>query len=60
MPSAINWDKIVGRAAVLQAATPENPITVKESIVNVLKMLSPERYQEVQQKIHSGAYILEA
>lgn len=57
---SVNWDKICGRAAVYERATPENPIHVKANLVNVLKMLEPEIYARVEAKIHSGAYILEA
>lgn len=57
--TSINWNKIIGRAAVYGAATPENPLHVKASLVNTLKMLSPENYLNVEKKIQSGAYILE-
>lgn len=56
---SVNWDKIISRAAVLSAATPDHPATVKRSVVDVLKTLNPDTYIRVQKKIETGAYLLE-
>lgn len=57
---SVNWKKIVGRAAVYAAATPENPVKVKAQIIQDLAILNPDLYASVQQQIRAGAYIVEA
>lgn len=56
----VNFEKILGRAAIYDTATPEYPVHVKAHLVSMLKVLNPTVYNNIQKKVHSGAYILEA
>lgn len=51
-------EKIISRAAVLAASTPDFPATVDASVINTLRIISPDIYKTVQEKIRDGSYIV--
>lgn len=58
MTAAPDMQKIIGRAAVMASATPDYPVTIKEQVVQRCRLI-PALYAGIEEKIKSGAYIVE-
>lgn len=56
--AGIDLASILKRKAEIDFATPDNPTTIRDSNLNLLQMVDLERYNEIMNKVKTGACIV--